>query len=577
MTLHMKYLTSGKLKALAPDITLPFLLTALLLLPAESSGQNNMNKEVNVVRPYSPSISDAFKLKFIPTLDDTVQARVKFDYFIQPVQLNPAFRLRELGAASLRPESSPKLKNSWVKLGFGNYWTPYAEVDIHTTQNTRSSLGVQLRHLSSQGRVMMDDGRKVYAGYADNEVRMHGSRFFKGSTLSAEAYFTEDHHFLYGYNTDTLTDGSIVTPWASRVKEKDSLDLQRFIIVGSHFRLRSNERSRNGFEYQLKGGYDFLLDDMKELEHNGVLDFSLSKVFNKFSVGGELGAEYVYRPYTPDTLNYAVAHLDPWVGFTWKYVSLMAGPKVAMDRNGGQFHFYPRMKMEINITNLLVPYLGLDGYYENHTYRSISRENPYIADMPLILPTNHRFVAYGGLRGRFTPKVAFNLAVSWKDVQGMHFFVADTSALFDNKFLLLYDDGEVLTMGGEVSLRQSDQLSFILKGNYYQYKLDNIQAPWHKPGWDLNFTARYSWRNKLAFRSDLFVLGDYSVPEIDPALGGVRQLDGLIDLNIGMEYRIKPFISLWLQGNNLLSDHYFIWQNYPMHRINFVGGVTFIF
>jgi len=555
--------------------TLPTFM--LIFMGLSGWAQNNVNKEVNVVRPYSPTISDAVKARFMPVFDDTVKVNVNFDYFIEPVQLNPAFRLRELGATGLRSESAPRLRNSWVKLGFGNYWTPFAEVDIHTTKNKQSSLGVQLRHLSSQGRVMMDDGRKVYAGYADNEVRLHGSRFFRNATLTGEAYFTEDHHYLYGYNTDTLSDGSLVTPWSERLTFRDSIGLQRFIVLGSTFRLRSNERSSKGFEYNLQGGYDFLIDDMNELEHHGRLDFSLAKYFRQVSVGGEIGSEYVFRPAGNDTLNYAVAHLDPWVGFDWRYLSLKAGPKVAMDRNASAFHFYPRMRVEINITNLLVPYLGLDGSYENHTYRSMSRENPYIQDIPEILPTNHRFIAYGGLRGRFTPKVAFNLAVSWADIQQMHFFMADTTGPLDNKFLVVYDDGELLTMGGEVSLRQSDNLSFILKGNYYQYKLDSMAAPWHKPDWDLNFTARYSLNNKFLVKTDLFVLGKYAVPEIDPALPQIREMDGLIDLNLGLEYRFTPQIAGWVQGNNLLSDRFVIWQNYPMHRINFMGGLTFIF
>lgn len=554
-------------------VTLFFLISMLPGLQA----QEGLNKEVNVVRPYSPTIGDAFKTRFIPKLDDSVQVPTRFDYSIQANRIDPLLRLKDLEAADYRPQSPGELKPSQISVGFGNYWTPMGKLSLNTLRNQKMSLGVDASHQSSQGSVKMADERKIYAGYGESKVRLYGQSFFPKSTFSADAYFSQDHHYLYGYSTDSLKNGTPVTPMNLRVTQKDSVPYQQYIILGTKLSLRSNQKSSNGWQYRIDGGYDFLLDDGQEMEHEGKLDLSLSKEFEKFSVGGELGGDYVYRTHQPDTLSYAVARLDPWIGFNWKFVKLLAGPKVAMDRNAEKFLFYPRLNVEINITNLLVPYFGLNGYYENHTYRSISRENPYIADNPEIRPTSHQFIAYGGLRGRIAPAVAFNLAVSWEDVRDLFFYIPDASTLLRNKFVAVYDNGSILKWGGEVSLRQSDNLSFILKGNYYQYNLDSLAAPWHKPGWDLNFTTRYAWKKKLVVKADLFVFGKYSVPEPDPLIGKVRELDGLIDVNLAAEYRITSWMSAFAQVNNLISDQYFIWQNYPMQRINFIAGLSWIF
>jgi outer membrane cobalamin receptor len=141
----------------------------------------------------------------------------------------------------------------------------------------------------------------------------------------------------------------------------------------------------------------------------------------------------------------------------------------------------------------------------------------------------------------------------------------------------VYDNGSILKWGGEISLRQSDNLSFVLKGNYYQYQLDSLAAPWHKPGWDLNLTARYAWKNKLMVKADVFVFGKYSVPEPDPIIGKVKEISGLVDVNLAAEYRITSWMSVFGQINNLLSDQYYVWQNYPMQRINFIAGLSWIF
>jgi len=566
-------------------------LAFLVVINGQAAAQEGMTKEVSVVRPYSPTVADAFKTRFIPKLDDSVSIPTHFDYSIQPARISPLLRIRSLEASGFRPESKEDLKHSTVSLGMGNYWTPMGSLSIHTLRNPTSSLGIDASHISSQGFVKMADERKTYAGYAYNNLKLYGQQYLKNSTFTSEVYFKEDHHSLFGYSTDTLASGNPVVPWVDRPTQRDSIPVQRFINLGSRLSLQSDQKSRNGWQYRIDGGYDFLLfkrdslgltelppDSLKpDMEHVGQLDVTVSKAFDKISFGGEIGADYVNRTYQPDSLSYAVAYADPWIGFTWNYVTLVAGPKVAMDRNAEKFLFYPRVKLEINITDLLVPYVGLNGYYENHTLRSVSRENPYIKDNVTILPTNHRFIAYGGLRGRFSPMVAFNLAVSWEDANNLMFFVPVMTNPLRNTFDLVYDNGSILQMGGEVSLRQSENLSFILKGNYYQYNLDSLPAPWHKPGWDFNFTTRYAWKKKLMVKAELFMLGKYSVPDPDPSVTVAREIDGLIDINLAAEYRITPWMSVFAQVNNLISDKYYIWQNYPMQGINFIGGLFWIF
>jgi len=554
------------------------LFFVLLMTFVVGRTQEALNKQVDVVKPYSPTISDAFKVHFMPIIDDTVKVDTRFNYFIQAVMEPVEFRVRNLNSVSLRSEKLPDLKHSYIRAGFGNYWTPFAELDINTVRNRKSSMGINMGHISSQGDIKMADDRDVYAGYADNEAKLYGSRFFNHSTLSGNIHFNETHHFLYGYNTDTLNDGSLVTPYNLRMTTKDSMDFQQFVVVGSDFRWKSDERGRKGFLYQLDGGYDFLIDFQKEMEHNGRLNFNFSQEFRKWSLGGDVGADYAYRLRSMDSTQYIIAHADPWVGFAWKYINLKAGPKIAMDRNAGQFFFYPQVQMEVNITNLVVPYIGLNGYYENNNYLKIMKENPFVVDDLDLLPTNHQFIALGGLRGRFLPKVAFNLYVSWEDVDNWHFFVPDTTNSLQNRFKVEYDNGTLLSTGGEISLRQSEDLSIILKGNYYKYTLDSLPAPWHKPEWDATLSTRYTFGEKLMLQADVYLLGARYVPSVDLVkFGNTQRLDGLVDINLGAEYLAGSGIAVFARVNNLISDNYYVWQNYPMQGINFLIGITWSF
>ncbi len=565
-------------------ISVIFLLILMFVIGSYSAnGQEGINKEVRVVKAYNPTISDAFKARFIPVLDDTVKVETSFNYYIEPIKQPIQFRLKSLESVSLRSEPKPELKHSYVRAGFGNFWTPMAEMDINTTRNQKTSMGFNMSHFSSQGRIKMPDDQKVYAGFAENKIKLYGSKINRNSTLSGNLHFDEDHHFLYGYNTDTLSDNTLVTPAALRFMSKDSLPYQQFLTVGTAIRLKSDDKNRNGFEYQVDIKYDYLnklyrdlVSENPEGEHGGGLDFAFSHELKKLTYGAESSAEYFYRIRSVDSLGTMVLKLDPWIGFNWEIVELIAGARMAVNRFDATPYFFPRVKMEVNITNTVIPYVGLDGYYENNNLLTIKRENPYIVDDLEVDPTIHRFIAYGGLRGRFLPKAAFNLYIKYEDVKDWHFYVVDTTNPQRKRFDVVNDDGSLLSMGGEIGIHPSQKLGFILKGNYYSYTLDSLQYAWHKPEWDISFSARYFFMKKVTLQADVYLLGNQYVPS-EGIVGQAQELDGLIDINLSGEYHINSNLSAFARVNNIISDHYYAWSNYPIQGLNFLLGASFSF
>jgi hypothetical protein len=51
-------------------------------------------------------------------------------------------------------------------------------------------------------------------------------------------------------------------------------------------------------------------------------------------------------------------------------------------------------------------------------------------------------------------------------------------------------------------------------------------------------------------------------------------LGTIIDLNLGLEYRYNKRISAFVQLNNLASQRYMRWYNYPVQIFQVMGGVT---
>ena len=109
---------------------------------------------VNVVKPYTPTISDAFKVKEIPSLDDstnTVKKEVKYNIFSIPVA--STFTPAKGKAATVDKEKEPKLYDNYASLGVGTYTTVLGEVYLNSAVSRTESVGGYLSYHSSGGGI----------------------------------------------------------------------------------------------------------------------------------------------------------------------------------------------------------------------------------------------------------------------------------------------------------------------------------------------------------------------------------------------------------------------------------------
>ncbi|MCK7536842.1 MAG: hypothetical protein MZV63_40745 [Marinilabiliales bacterium] len=56
-------------------------------------------------------------------------------------------------------------------------------------------------------------------------------------------------------------------------------------------------------------------------------------------------------------------------------------------------------------------------------------------------------------------------------------------------------------------------------------------------------------------------------------VGNYKELESVIDINLGVEYRYSKSLSGFVQINNLLSENYYTWNFYPTYGFNLMGGL----
>jgi len=538
-------------------------LLSMIMAGASSVAQETIDKEIVVVKPYQPSLSDAFKVNVLPAVSDSISIRPDFDYTIEPRKYETGFQVNPIKPANLVGAPLKKLYKSYLRLGFGNYLVPLGELHVNSLRSRENQWGIALRHYSINGKVKLEDGNKVQPGFFENSADIYTKKVFRNSVLSGKVRAAYDGGSFYG-TLDTLPD-------------KEDI-LQNYLKLDASARLGSTYNDSLHLNYTGQVNYQYTQDYNKHDEHGVLLDAVFNKRYRSGSTYGlELAGKYFYTSESIDSANNTVVEIAPWMGKTTGEYAYRLGVRLAGDVHGDEFnpYFFPEARLQINVVKgILVPYFGVDGGIQVNNLRSVAGENRYITPGLAVRNTREKISGYVGLKGSYTPKLSYDLGFSYGLYDDMVFFVNDTNTVMGNSFEAAYDAAELLTISGEIRYLQSEKLHLLLKGYYRQYKLEDLKHPWHRPAVNISLDAAYNLRDKILVDAGLHYVGK-RYAQGHPAGSAAVSLEGFVDLNLGLEYRYTKILSGFVRLNNILGSDNHIYYRYPRMGFNLMAGFTY--
>ncbi|KPL11248.1 MAG: hypothetical protein AMS26_20385 [Bacteroides sp. SM23_62] len=528
--------------------------------------QDEIDKEIVVVKPYEPSLSDAFKINVLPSVSDSISIRPDFNYIIEPKKFETAFHVRPISPAKLVGVPLKKLYKSYLKIGIGNYLIPLGELRVNSLRSKKSQWGLSLRHYSINGKIKLDNDQKVSPGYFENSGNLYGKKIFNKAYLAGDLKGAWDGANFYGYHASLDTS----------LNEDDVK--QRYLKLDGRLKMGSIHKDSAHVNYTWSLDYNYTGDRFKNNEHAFLLNANVNK---RFRSGNTLGLGLSGKYYRPslsiDSINNTVVSAKPWIGKATADFSYRVGVEVLADIRGDDVapHFYPDAYLQIGVVRgILVPYLGAGGKLQVNNHRPVVEENRYITPGLKVANTSHNLRAYVGLKGSLSRAVSYDISASYSMISKMPFFINDTTSVLGNTFTVTYDDLRLTRIRGELLIQQSDRLSFLLLGRYDQYDLDNLEKPWHKPEITASFATEYNLRNKILLDASLNYMGQRFAPAT--ALDNeMITLKGFVDLNMGVEYRYTKLLSGFLRLNNILGARNYFWNQYPAIGFNVMAGFTY--
>ncbi len=546
-----------------------------------------LKREVTLYNPYKPSLPEGKKRSFLPDMSDTSKVRPDFHYNVLTTAFLPEYTISPVKAAALLPDPLTKLYKSYVNLGIGIYLTPLAELSITNGRSKKGTIGFYGRHFSTNGTVGLDNGKKAFAGYMDNDASLFGRKFFRKNILEGSLDYSQKSRYAYGYRPTFLD--------YSQTKKEIRLPYNN---MGAKVNFSSINLDSTDFSYKFATSYDYFTATDNLFQRTFRLSGEMSKLYNGFYVGSGLSFDH-YKINDSILLSsrYNLA-VSPFIKKASDLWAFKVGLQLMLDRNTGgtaKLHIYPDLDFSFNVVpSYMNFFVGLSGKLEKNEPLKVVSENPFlVSDGSLftVPNTSYDLIISTGLKGNTGIGGNYILSASYSLISDMLFYsnVYKPDPILTpergNYFKPIVDDVELFNVHGEMSGAITGKLSFNAAANIYKYTLTKFAYAWNKPDWDGKLGLKYNLRDKIIAGMEVSLQGkrkmivngqNLSVLSVPGAELPVQvDMPAYVNLNLSAEYRYSKILSIWTKLNNVSNKKYYEWVYYPSQGFLFMVGFTY--
>jgi hypothetical protein len=558
---------------------IPFLIylmtTGLMMLLSILSYGQGKNEEVTIIAPYIPTISDATKIPFRPEITQGEHETPSFDYNYITKKYDTRMELNPVEPLKYSEGKQDEVYRNYANIGFGNYVTPYIEFMASSLRSEKYQFGVRLKHHSSQGMI------KDYppSAYSHDLVSVFGKSFSTNHTLAAEVGYKRDVVHFYGFPPDSFPDVAY---------SKEDIR-QRFQLVEGSLKYSSNYREKYMLNHLLGFGFNVFSDLYGTTESQLSFQAGIDKAFKtgkddfNHSFALDIGVDFLGYRDSISSSHPVFVMFKPVYRFSLAQYRFEAGLSInsasrsSENQSTGGFNVFPILKAAVVIVDQkLEAFAEVSGNRTINSFRGLAGINPFIISTPQVYYTDEQIKIGGGITGN-AGRLNFQADAFYSYLVDMPLFVTDTSLALPNKFEVIYDNMNLLKLRASLGYVRVNQFSARLNAAYYHYIPKNEVKAWQMPNYEVGLNAGYTFLEKYTVRTSMLVLGSkyarvFKEGEIIPA-----KIAGAFDLGFGVSYQVNQIISAYVDGSNLLNQHYQRWFNYPVQGIQVMAGVKLTF
>ena len=546
-------------------------------------------QEVLVVKSYTPSLSDAFKISDGPQIPDSLKTKVKIlNYKIKPISVISTFEPNKAKPMKLQRSFYSTPFNTFFSGGFGSMSQLYFNISSIIELDRSQRFGLNLYHdgFGSDLPNSLLKSSQSFSQYGANH-NLRSSNY----NVNTQLLFTthKNNYFgLYESKWDNFLIASIdpeikrnyfkfrtYWDWFDSVLRSMSFQLN---ITGDNFMTTEQQFAfESNFSLPVADGKIQAFAQFKGLNTSFNSPFFKDQT-QKFSEGiGNIEIKWLY---SENDLKFKIG-----AGISY----LLANESL-----NSKFNYYPKLEIFYDKKgNYVSPYLKANGGVYLNSYRESALQNPYLAPITDLRPHFNKYDASLGIRSSLSSVLNFDFGLVFDQIENFQYFKRlplsilgeiqpyMLSNAFENKFTDI--DLYGIRAQIRIDLAKNNFVQFETAYRYYDVVEDQILL--NIPSLRMNWKSQFHFRNILTLSFNGEVWGDRAANEY------IRSLD-FIGSNIGPEkfelplflrstfhltVKLNDQFDALIKGRFSNSDIHGQWGFYQEPSLIILGGITYKF
>lgn len=566
-------------------------LFALGILTAQENEQEPIGtQEVLVVKSYTPSLSDAFKIKSVPKLSDSLTSlEKKLVYELKKVPVISTFEPNKASPLRLQQRKSSTPYNTFFSGGFGNMSQLYFNVSSVIEMDRTQRFGINF-YRDGFGTDLANSLLKSSQNYSRFGLHhnLRNSYYNANSLLQFE---TSNTNYFGLYDRD----------WDPLILNSTNPESRR-----NYFKIRTHW---NWYDDVLRG-ITFQADLTSDNFNSTEQQLGLQTDFEVDLGGGKLKSElHLQGFHTAFETSYFERTLEEYtqgkgtLNLFWQHsrndVKLKIGAGAAyllgVENSSSSLLYYPQLEVVYRKTgNVLSPYLRAEGGVQFNTYKSLTLTNPYLAPTTLLTPTFSRYNASLGIRSQLASVLNFDLGFIYDQVENFNIFERlpfdkdheNQAYRLSNAYAARYVDTDLYGFKAALRIDLAKDNFVRFETRYRVFETNGNQELWNVPALEMNWESQFQWKDRLAFSLSGNLWGDrkaaFRTIFIDQDLNSAQtplpeNIPLFISTTAHLTYKLTDQFDAFAKVKMNSQETHGRWAYYPEPQLLLLGGIVYKF
>ena len=581
-----------KMKINSISIKLFFGLMLPFLGWSQGEEKDNLGiQQVTVTKSYSPSLSNVFKIRSKPDVNDSLsKKKLGVNYTFLSLPVISTFVPNKASPLKLQKQEATFFYNSYVSGGLGNKSSFLLDAAMMLPLDRSQGLGFDFRRSAVSGV----EGTLLPSDQSRTTLNLLHQYKTKSLNVNSDFRFDRQNHNFYG-----ISEGDRTNFDSSPTDNTDAKQHLNYLSIRSKWQWYESPFSKLYFNTSITTDYFDTTENI--LKINTQMRFPLFGKFLEVTPGFQLvNTDFKTAYYSDEPLSFKEGLTDLEIQFLniGKKLKFRVGTHafyaLGNDNKKSAVFVYPKFELSYSPkSQKMIPFINYQGHYDLNSFTSFSLQNPYVSPTLRLESTEvlHEgkigFNATPGSGLRFRFAAVYSKSNRHPLFKRLPFDLKSSEVPFRlaNTYGIVYDEIEKKGLETSISLRFNENNKLTLETRYSDYQSTVEKHAWNLPAIEIDLKGNFRFGQKLFVQFIGNYIGKREVAAwdvflnqpLEDALEGTATLSDVFSVFSNVTYKLNSSWDVFYEAKVRLGKETARWAHYENHSQLHLVGIRYKF